>query len=274
MRIIDKQPVKLMSHADLHGLERQEKIAQLLEERGKLTVAEISQAFEVSEATARRDLTALAAQNMIRRVHGGAIRTQQVATREAPIMQRLEERAEVKRRIGQATARMIQHGETVLLIGGSTGTAVARELGSHRDLTIITDSLMVASELIRQDVHKVIILGGTIDGDEFAVRGALPRLFLSEFQVDKVVLGTKAISPQRGLSTESAEEAELFRDCIQAGHYIILVTDSSKFNQSALVRVAPVDVLDAIVTDSAINPETLEALHERGVYVETVPADN
>ena len=261
-----------MSNSDLLGLERQEKIAQLLEERGKLTVAEISEAFDVSEATARRDLSALAERNMIRRVHGGAMRAQQVATSEAPIMQRQEQHAEVKQRIGRAAAQLIQNGETVLLMGGSTGAAVARELGNHTNLTLITDSLIVANELIRQGVHKVIILGGTIDADEFAVRGTLSRLFLTELQVDKVVLGTKAISPQRGISAESAEEAELFRGCIQAGHYIILVTDSSKFNQSALVRIAPVDVLDAIVTDSNIDAETVEALQERSVFVEIVTA--
>ncbi len=257
-----------MSNSDLLGLERQERIAQLLEERGRLTVAEISDAFEVSESTARRDLSALADRNLIRRVHGGAVRAPRVATSEAPIMQRLEQRADVKRRIGQAAARLIQDGETVLLMGGSTGTAVARELGGHANLTVVTDSLIVANELIRQGVHKVIILGGMIDADEFAVRGTLARQFLSELQVDKVILGTKAISAQRGLSAESAEEAELFRGCIQAGHQIILVTDSTKFHQSALVRVADVEVLDTLVTDAGIDAETVETLQERGVCVE------
>jgi DeoR family glycerol-3-phosphate regulon repressor len=259
-----------MPYSDLHGLERQVKISQLLEERGKLTVVEISHTFDVSEATVRRDLAALAERNMIRRVHGGAMRSQQVATSEAPIMHRLEERAEIKRRIGQAAVTFIQNGETVLLMGGSTGTAVARELGNHANLTLITDSIIVASELIRQGVHKVILLGGTIDSNEVAVRGTLARLFLSEFQVDKVVLGVKAISLQRGLSTESAEEAELFRSCIQAGHYIILVTDSSKFSQSALVRIASVDTLDAIVSDSDLDDDIVEGLQERGIFVHRV----
>ncbi len=263
-----------MSNSDLLGLERQEKIAQLLEQRGRLTVAEISRAFDVSEATARRDLSALAERNMIRRVHGGAMRAQPVATSEAPIMQRLEEHANIKRLIGKAAARLVQNGETVLLMGGSTGTAVARELGAHANLTLVTDSLIVANELIRQGNHKVILLGGMIDSDEFAVRGTLARLFLSELQVDKVILGTKAISPERGLSAESAEEAELFRACIQAGNRIILVTDSTKFHQSALVRIAAVDVLDTIVTDTDISPEVMEALEEHGVFVQTVPLED
>lgn len=260
----------MMSNADLLGLERQERITQLLDQRGTLTVAEISEAFEVSEATVRRDLAALAAQHMIRRVHGGAMRAHAVATSELPIMQRQEQRADVKRRIGRAASSLIQNGETVLMTGGSTALAVARELGGHSSLTIVTDSLLVANELMRQGCHKVIMLGGMIDPAEFAVRGTLLRLILSELKVDKVILGVKALSPQRGMSAESAEEAEVSRTFIDAGHHIIVVTDSSKFHQTALVRVAPIDAIHMLVTDSDIPPEALETFQERGIFVELV----
>lgn len=259
-----------MSNADLLGNERQERIAQLLAERGTLTVAEISESFEVSEATVRRDLAALAAQNVIRRVHGGAMRTNAVATSEAPILQRQEQNAELKRRIGWAAARLIHDGETVLLIGGSTGMAVARELTNHNNLTLITDSLIVANELMRQAVHKVILLGGMIDAAEFAVRGTLARLILSELLVDQVVLGTKAISAQRGLSAESAEEAEISRAFIHAGNHVIVVTDSSKFRQNALVRVAPIEAIHTLVTDTLIPADALAAIQEKGIFVELV----
>jgi DeoR/GlpR family transcriptional regulator of sugar metabolism len=259
-----------MSNTDLLGLERQERIAKLLEQKGTLTVAEISELFGVSEATVRRDLAALAAQNMIRRVHGGAMRLQVVATSESPILQRQQERAEIKKRIGQAAARLIHDGETVLLIGGSTGAAVAHELGDHRDLTVVTDSLIVANELVRQGAHRVILLGGMIDAAELAVRGTLARLILAELQVDKVVIGTKAISPERGLSAESAEEAEVLRAFIRAGNHVILVTDSSKFHQSALVRVAPIEAIHTLVTDSQIPADALTAIQEKGIFVQLV----
>ncbi len=259
-----------MSNSDLLGLERQERIAQLLEQRGTLTVSEISEYFEVSEATVRRDLTLLASRNMIRRVHGGAMRVHTVATSELPIMQRQEQNIEIKRRIGQAAARRIQHGETVLLIGGSTGMAVARELSEHTNLTIVTDSLYVATELMHHGTHKVIMLGGMVDSAEFAVRGTLLRLILSELQVDKVILGTKAISPHRGLSAESAEEAENARAFIHAGNNVIIVTDSSKFRQTALVRVVPIEEIDILVTDSGIPAEAMAIFQERGIFVELV----
>lgn len=259
-----------MANSDLLGLERQERIAKLLDERGTLTIAEISDVFGVSEATVRRDLATLASQNLIRRVHGGAMRRHAVATSESPILQRQEENAEVKRRIGQAAAGLIENGETILLIGGSTGTAVAHELAGHRDLTVVTDSLMVANTLIHQSGHRLILIGGMVDSAELAVRGTLARLMLAELQVDKVVLGTKAISAQRGLSAESAEEAEILRAFLHAGNQVIVVTDSSKFRQNALVRVAPVDAIHTLVTDTNIPADALTALRDKGVFVVTV----
>ena len=259
-----------MANTDLLGLERQERIAELLEQKGTLTVAEISHSFGVSEATVRRDLAALAAQNVIRRVHGGAMRPHAVATSEAPILQRQEENADIKQRIGMATARLIEDGETLLLIAGSTGTAVARALGDHRELTVVTDSLIAANELVHQGVHKVILLGGMLDAAELAVRGTLARLILAELQVDKVVLGTKAISPERGLSAESAEEAEILRAFIHAGNHVILVTDSSKFRQNALVRVVPIEAIHTLVTDSGIPADALARIQDKGIFVELV----
>ena len=115
-----------MSNTELLGLERQERIAQILEQRGTLTVAEISESFDVSEATARRDLAALASRNLIRRVHGGAMRAQTVATTETPILHRQEQNAEIKKRIGQAAAYRNQSIVRLLLMGGSSGLAFAR----------------------------------------------------------------------------------------------------------------------------------------------------
>lgn len=256
-----------MSNSDLLGLERQEKIAQLLEQRGTLTVAQISEFFEISEATARRDLAALANRNLIRRVHGGAMVNHSVATSEAPILHRQKQNPETKQQIGRAAADLIQDGETVLLIGGSTGLAVARELTRRTNLTIVTDSLLVANELMQQGIHRVIILGGLIDPNERAVRGTLSRLILAELQVDKVIIGTKAISVERGLSSESAEEADLFRSFIKAGHSVIVVTDSTKFRQSALARVTGIEQIDILVTDSHLSAGEQQALHDAGVIV-------
>jgi DeoR family fructose operon transcriptional repressor len=190
-----------------------------------------------------------------------------VATSEAPLLRRRAENAEAKQRIGQAAAHLIDDGETLLLIGGSTGLAVAHELQHHQRLTIVTDSLLIAGELLDQGQHKIIILGGTIDPDEQAVRGTLSRIILEQLQVDKAIIGTKALSPDWGLSVETPEEAELWRAYIAIAHHVIIVTDSSKFRQSALVNVTSMDNIHTLVTDSGIEDEAREQLQDRGVYV-------
>jgi DeoR/GlpR family transcriptional regulator of sugar metabolism len=256
-----------MNNADLMTLERQDRIAELVNERGSLTVVELSDIFSVSEATIRRDLIALAQQKHIRRVHGGAMRISKVATTEAPILQRQMETVEIKRRIGQAAAQLIRNGDTLLLLGGSTGLAVAQELYQHQDLHIVTDSLLIAKELLQHRQHKIMMLGGFLDPDEQAMRGTLARVILQQLHVDKVIIGAKAISVTRGVSAETLEEAELFRACVGCGDHTIVVTDSSKFQKSALAKVISVEEIHTLVTDSGIGEEVHNKLEEIGVDV-------
>lgn len=256
-----------MSNSDFLTGERQDKIIELINEKGSLSVAQICDIFDVSEATARRDLATLATQNVIRRVHGGAVKKHTVATSEVPIIQRQMENADLKQRIARATASLINDGETLLLVGGSTGIAVAHELFAHENLTIVTDSLIVSSILLQHGKHTVIMLGGTINPEEHAVRGTLSRIILKQLQMDKVILGTKAISVDWGLSVETPEEAELWRTYIEAAHHVIVVTDSTKFNQSALVQVCSLDSIHTLVTDSNMNPEKSTQVREKGVFL-------
>lgn len=256
-----------MTHTDYVSLERQNHIIELVTERGRMTVPELSEFFDVSDATIRRDLATLAAQNAVQRVHGGVMRLQSVATRETPIDLRQKSHSAEKARIGQAAAGLIKDGETLLISGGSTGLAVARHLGQHHDLTIVTDSLLVAVELLQQERHKVIMLGGTIDPEEQAVRGTLSRAVLAQLQVDKVIIGAKGISVQRGLSAETPEEAELFRAYMAIGDHVIVVTDSSKFEQLALAQVTALETIHTLVSDTSLDDVTAEHIRERGVYL-------
>lgn len=256
-----------MSNADLMTQERQERIVILVNETGRLTVSELSERFNVSEATIRRDLATLAAQNLIRRTHGGAMRLRPIMTTESPVIQRQSKFAKEKERIGAAAANLVKDNETLLIAGGSTGLAVARNLKEHNNLTVVTDSLMVAEELLRQDQHRVMLLGGTIDPDERACRGSLAKLILKQLKVDKVILGARAVSVERGLSAETPEEADIFRTFIECGDNIILVTDSSKFHLSALAFLSPLEDFNTLVTDTELDEEIAEQVQELGVYL-------
>ncbi len=256
-----------MTGTDLMTLERQEQIVALVNEHGSITVAELSQAFGVSETTIRRDLATLATRNQIRRTHGGAMRVRPVVTTETPIIHRQQQHAAEKARIAEAAAHLVQDGETLLIAGGSTGLAFAGQLAHCQNLTVVTDSLLVVDELMRQGQHRVILLGGTIDPDEQATRGTLSRLVLEQLQVDKVIMGARAVSVSRGLSSETPEEAEFFRTSMKCGENVILITDSSKFRLSALAHLAPLEAIDCLVTDDGLDADTAEQIREMGIYL-------
>jgi DeoR family transcriptional regulator of aga operon/DeoR family fructose operon transcriptional repressor len=259
-----------MSNSDLMTPERQEQIVDLVNHEGSMTVTELSERFGVSETTIRRDLVVLAENNLIRRTHGGAMRLGTVATTESPIVQRQREHADEKARIGEATARLIRDGETLLLAGGSTALAVAQHLDQHSHLTIITESLLAVQELLRQGQHRLMILGGTINPDEQAVRGTLARQMLEQLCVDKVIIGARAVSVSRGISAETPEEAEFLREFLKCGEHIILVTDSSKFRLSALARLAPLSAVNTLVTDTQLDGDIALQIQELDIHLLTV----
>ena len=131
---------------EISAPERQQRLLRFIEQQQRITVNQIVEHFDVSLATARRDLETLADQGKVQRVHGGAIAVRQ-APPEPPVMQRAAEQSSEKARIGQAAADLIGDGETIFLSSGTTVLEVARRLRGKRDLTVITNSLLVVNEL-------------------------------------------------------------------------------------------------------------------------------
>src|SRR5512144_518018 len=148
-----------MSLDSYTSIERQRRILTLLQQSERLSVAEICERFAVSEATARRDLEALAGQGKIQRVHGGAILAEQ-APPELPILQRGYAQLEEKTRIGRVAAGLIADEETVFLGSGTTVLEVARHLRDRRGLTVITNSLPVINTLASAEGINLVAVGG------------------------------------------------------------------------------------------------------------------
>ncbi len=250
----------------LSSPERQNQILQILARNQRISVSEVCEIFDVSEATARRDLEALAEQGKLQRVHGGAIPLS-LAPPEAPILQREGEQAEEKSRIGLAAAALVQDGETVFLGSGSTVLEAARALRTRSRLTVITNSLPVINALAGLENIHVICLGGELRDSELSFIGHLTEQALSEVRVDKVIIGTRAISLEHGLTNDYLPETMTDRAILKAGQEVILVADHSKFGRVATAFLAPLESVHTVVTDAATPPDLLDALRERGLRV-------
>jgi DeoR family transcriptional regulator of aga operon len=250
----------------ISSTDRQHQILQLLERQQRISVAELCSTFEVSEATARRDLESLAGQGKLQRVHGGAIVLTQ-APPEQPILQRQNEQADEKIRIGQAAAALVQAGETVFLGSGTTVLEAARALRGRRELTVLTNSLPVVNALAGSEGITVICLGGMLRESELSFIGHITEQALAEVRADKVFMGTRAISLEFGLTHEYLPETMTDRAILKAGKEIIVLADHTKFGRAATVRLASLESIHAIVTDKQTPQDVLETVAERGLKV-------
>ncbi len=245
--------------------ERQQQIVRLLSRQKRLSVAEICERFSVSEATARRDLESLAEQGRLQRVHGGAITTEQ-APPELPILEREQEHAGEKERIGRAAAALVQDGETIFLGSGTTVLEAARALHG-RKLTVITNSLAVVNALAGAEATAIICLGGILRTSELSFIGHLTEQALSELRADKVLIGTRAISLEHGLTHDYLPETVTDRAVLKMGSEIIVLADHSKFGRAATVLLAPLDRIHILVTDDQTPPDFVGAVMQRGITV-------
>ncbi len=246
--------------------ERQNQILHYIEQARRASVGTICERFAISEATARRDLGALAGQAKIQRVHGGALSLQHAPT-ELPVYQRMGQAADSKARIGRKAAELVSDGETVFLGSGTTVLEVARALGERRDLTVITNSLLVLNHLIDKPNITVIALGGQFRRSELSMIGVITEQALSALRADKVIIGIHAISAEEGLTNRDLAEAITDRHILQAGQQVIVVADHTKCGRVSTARVAPLSMLDILVTDEETQQLFVSTLEQQGVLV-------
>ncbi len=246
--------------------DRQAGIINLLLHQGRLSVADIVEQFNISEATARRDLEALSEQGKIQRVHGGALPIKH-APPELPILQREQAQSFEKQRIGAAAAALIRNGETVFLGSGTTVLEVARNLRSHQNLTVITNSLPVMNTLSGQPEVTLVALGGMLRPSELSFIGHITEQALAEVRADKVIIGVHAISLENGLTNDYLPETMTDRAILKAGREVIVVADHSKVNAVAAAFLAPLTSISAFVTDRQTPADFVAGLRQNNISV-------
>jgi len=250
----------------ISNTERQERLLQLVEHEGRISVAQICQQFEVSEATARRDLEILAGEGQLRRVHGGAIALRQ-APPELPVHERSREQSAEKHRIGARAAALVQPGQTIFLGSGSTVAEMAACLREVPDLTVITNSLQVVNALALAHDLSLVCLGGYFRPSELSFIGHITEQALAEVRADLVFIGTRAIDVESGLTNAYLPETMTDRAILRIGREVILLADHTKCGRISTAFLAPVTAVSALITDDLTPAEFCAALEDLGVRV-------
>jgi DeoR/GlpR family transcriptional regulator of sugar metabolism len=246
--------------------ERQKQILSLLTRQGRLSVTEIVEQFSISVATARRDLETLASQGKVQRVHGGVIAVD-AAPPESPILERENEQADEKLRIGRAAAGLVADKETVFLGSGTTVLEAARNLRDRKNLTVITNSLPVLNALAGVEGITVICLGGMLRESELSFIGHITEQALTEVRVDKVIIGTRGVSLEHGLTNDYLPETLTDRAILKIGREVIVAADYTKVNRVATSQLAPLESMHTFVTDAKADKKFVQAIKKQGINV-------
>jgi DeoR family fructose operon transcriptional repressor len=252
----------------MYAEERQQAIASLVMTRGRASVTELAQAYDVTTETVRRDLATLDRAGVLRRVHGGAVPARALHLVEQGIGERETTRAEHKDAIAAAAAEFFPlNGASVLLDAGTTTGRIAANLPTDRDLVVVTNSVPIAARLAGMPTVTLQLLGGRVRGLTQAAVGDQTLRVLDTLRVDIAFLGTNAISVRHGLSTPDPEEAAVKRAMVQAANYVVVAADSSKIGREDFVSFAPISSVDTLITDAEISATDRDQLSEQGVEV-------
>lgn len=234
--------------------ERRNQIVKILKRNGSLSVRELCDLLEASEATIRRDLTRLEQQGILERTHGGAIISDEISVLEEPSFSQKEiEYHEEKMRIAQYAYRLLNENDTLFLDAGTTTMELAKIIGdSNISLTVISNSVTAVPYLTKNENVKIYSLGGEIRNNTLATVGQMTLDAISRFNPNKAFIGVNGISIEKGLTTHYTAEAEVKQAMMRYASEVIVLADHSKFKQITLCRFASIAMVDLIITDSNI----------------------
>lgn len=252
----------------MYAEERQQAVADLVSRRGRVSVTDLAEDFDVTTETVRRDLSTLERAGVLRRVHGGAVPIGRLNALERELARRDEEHPRQKDAIAhRARALLPPAGSTVLLDAGTTTARLAGLIPIDLELTVITHAVPVAARLAGHGRVDLVLLPGRVRTATHAAVGADTVAAVDTLRADVAFLGTNGISRRHGCSTPDRAEAAVKQAIVRAAHRAVVLADASKLDQETTCRFAELSEVDTVVTDDAATTSQQRTLTEAGIEV-------
>ncbi len=249
--------------------ERRNTIIDTLKKYGCRGVADLAKDLDVSEVTIRQDLDILQGARILRRTHGGAILNLKTGFEE-PFQADTSSFKEEKARIGKAATDLISDGETIIMDAGTTVLEAAKNISSKRNCTVLTNALNIAMVLEDNPDITVMVTGGTLRHDFHLLVNPYGDLILNRIQADLALIGVSGIVAEHGITNANIAEAEMKRLFLKSARKRVVLADSSKIGNVALVKIAELSDIDLLITDTQADPVELTLLKEKGLKVQLV----
>lgn len=248
--------------------ERKNLILKIVNERSFVSVIDLAGLLKVSEVTIRKLLNDLDHQGALRRTHGGAISIV-IPMRESDFRVKEKTNTSEKQIIARKAYELIEEEDTIFLDAGSTTLELARQIreGRKRRITVVTNAVNLAVELLDCYDIEVILIGGHLRHDVVSCVGPLAEMSLGALHFDKAFMGANNVSLQHGATTPKLIEGKFKQQAIESATKAYLLCDSSKFNSASFAKICPLDRFNAIITDSGVPEKTHQELSAAGITV-------
>ncbi|WP_308467652.1 DeoR/GlpR family DNA-binding transcription regulator [Rathayibacter soli] len=250
-------------------------VLDLLAETGQLDVDDIVEKLGVSAATARRDLDSLASRKLLTRTHGGA--TGQSVAYDLPLRYKREQHEPQKLQIARAASALVHRGDVIGLCGGTTSTAIASTLAVRADLmeasagpnlTVVTNAINIAAQLLMRPQIKTVVTGGVVHGHSYELVGPYSESVLEQITLDIAFVGVNGIDPVLGCSVHDEREARVNSLMGKRAARAVVAADSSKIGRTAFATLTGgLEVFGTLITDDGITDDQHAALTEHGFEV-------
>ena len=241
--------------------ERQNRIVELVSEKGNIQAERLAEDLDVSRMTIRRDLDKLKQEGIIERRHGAA-----VIKHEATYTEKMVTMMEEKQQLASACAAMVKPGDTVFLDSGTTICEIAKRIMSIPDLTVITNDIEVGFLLHRSNV-ELMICGGTVQKETGSIFGTFSNQMMSYIHVGIAFMGAMSIDSNFNVLTPTMDKASLKRMVTKNANRSYLVVDHSKFNRQALMKINNLQDYTGVVTTKVFDEKELERIQERDIHL-------
>lgn len=249
---------------------RREQIAAFVSGSGPVSVRTLAARFLVSNDTVRRDLDQLASEGRLVRTHGGAMSRTAVPARDGGAFDLAFTPA--KGEVGALAATLVQDGSVIMVNAGATAVAMARQLHGRRDLTIVTNNLLIPPAIPAESCRFMYVLGGEVRMSGQSTIGAVGQQLAGsglDIRCDLALISIGGVTLERGYSTGDLPEAVMMHEMMSRAAKVAILADSSKYGRQLFANVADLGEADYFVTDVAPPSELRDALTAHGVEILT-----
>ncbi|MFJ8102173.1 DeoR/GlpR family DNA-binding transcription regulator [Lysinibacillus sp. NPDC096212] len=241
---------------------RQDEINKLVNQKNYVEISDLSERFQVSEMTIRRDLEKMESEGLLIRVLGGAKPIQKSFV-EDNLNLRASENLEAKQLMAQEAVTIIQDGDVVGIDASTSAAEVGKLIKGIKNITVVTNNISVALDLISSEV-TTILLGGYVRPNSISTMGTSLKKYMESINIDKLFISARGLTLQEGLTDSTIDEGEAKQAMIHKSNEVIALIDQSKVGVKKLFQVMPADAISTIIVDEIkpFNDEQQEVVNE------------